>query len=163
MSRLQKIEEKFVLKTTSCWQWLGCTQRSGRKRKEAYGSVQYEGKVWRAHRLFYTLYKGEIPKGLHVLHACDNVFCVKPEHLFVGTHVDNMQDKLSKNRDHNKKKTHCLKGHPFSGDNLIVRKDGARSCRECMRVYWNKFDAKNREARRVKALQRYYAKKGGTL
>lgn len=52
-------------------------------------------------------------------------------------------------------------GHEFSGNNLIIRKSGARSCRICMRKYWNKFDALNRKERRVRALERYYAQKGG--
>ena len=133
--------------TTGCWQWQGSMQKSGKNGQALYPSIFIKvgkKKSWRGNRLSYTVFKGEIPTGMSVCHHCDNTKCVNPNHLFLGTHSQNMQDKLSKNRDHNKKKTHCLSGHPFEGDNLITRKDGARSCRVCMRAYWKKHDQKRR-------------------
>lgn len=76
----------------SCWQWLGCTIHHG------YGHFKINGKAVSAHRVAYELCKGPIPVGLHVLHRCDNPGCVNPEHLFVGTHDDNMEDKAVKGR-----------------------------------------------------------------
>lgn len=144
----------------TCLEWLGSFQKSGKMGQLLYPSIKSGKKTWRGNRLVWTLAKGEIPEGFLVCHTCDNSKCLNPDHLFVGTQKDNMQDKISKGRDPNKAKTHCKNGHPFSGDNLIIRKDGARSCRQCMRKYWNKFDAANRDSRRVRALQRYYARKG---
>ena len=76
----------------SCWIWLGSPSSSG------YGQCLYKEKHWSAHRLSYTLYRGEIPKGKLVCHTCDNKLCVNPEHLYVGTHKDNNRDTYARNR-----------------------------------------------------------------
>ena len=143
-----------------CLIWTKGFQRSGKRGQALYPHATIKGKTRRLNRVVLELSKGIVlTKEQHALHTCDSTKCLNPEHLFVGTHKENMQDKILKSRDHNKIKTHCKHGHAFAGDNLIIRKDGARSCRTCMRVYWNAFDAKNREARRVKALNRYYSRK----
>lgn len=63
-----------------------------------YGLLRYRGKLWRAHRLSWTLKKGEIPSGKNVLHQCDVKNCVRPSHLFLGSHAQNVADKCRKNR-----------------------------------------------------------------
>jgi hypothetical protein len=75
-----------------CWIWTGATSGS------SYGAAKMGGKQWQAHRLSYTLHRGEIPAGLLVCHRCDVRTCVNPEHLFLGTHRDNMIDKVRKGR-----------------------------------------------------------------
>ena len=75
-----------------CWEWTGGTFHSG------YGMVRFKGKIWRVHRLIWTLKEGPIPGGKEICHTCDNPACFKPEHLFQGTHMENMRDALKKKR-----------------------------------------------------------------
>ncbi len=81
-----------VLKNDSCWLWIGLTNSWG------YGRLQWDGKETGAHRISWILHNGIIPVGLSVLHKCDNPPCVNPDHLFLGTHKDNMEDCVSKGR-----------------------------------------------------------------
>lgn len=86
-----RFEDK-VLKTDGCWIWKAATRTTG------YGVFSYKGKPVTASRVSYILYKGEITDGLHVLHTCDNRLCVNPDHLFLGTNKDNVEDRKSKGR-----------------------------------------------------------------
>lgn len=89
-------EERFwekVNKTEICWEWMGYRDRTG------YGSFGYAHQHNKmAHRYSWEIHFGEIPQGLKVLHHCDNPPCVRPDHLFVGTQIDNINDMMSKGR-----------------------------------------------------------------
>lgn len=80
-----------VLKTR-CWVWK--PTRDDNK----YGRFWLERFNWKSNRAAYHLLVGPFDKELHVLHRCDNKGCVNPDHLFLGTHRDNMDDMLSKGR-----------------------------------------------------------------
>lgn len=72
-----------------CWEWMGT--RNGR-----YGSFCIRGEDFLAHRVSWAIFNE--PTLLCVCHRCDNGGCVNPEHLFPGTHLDNMQDMYKKGR-----------------------------------------------------------------
>lgn len=78
---------KKINKVGDCWIWTG-------SRKNSYGQFQNDY----AHRVSYRNFIGPIPVDTLVLHKCDNYLCVNPDHLFLGTHKDNMQDALAKGR-----------------------------------------------------------------
>lgn len=91
---LERFEEKYIPEPNSgCWLWIGADDNKG------YGHIKVNGSTIKAHRLSFNLHKGEIPVGLHVLHTCDNPICVNPDHLFLGTHQDNMLDRQVKGRN----------------------------------------------------------------
>lgn len=85
-------EARYTVADNGCWLWRGSTVGMG------YGTLCVNGRTVRAHRHSYELYVGPIPKGLFVLHSCDNPGCVNPAHLFTGAGADNMQDCLAKGR-----------------------------------------------------------------
>jgi DNA-binding XRE family transcriptional regulator len=90
------MEERFWSKvqkqSNGCW--LFTSVHGG----TAYGMLSVKEGEYLAHRISWVLHYGEIPQGTLVLHKCDVPKCVNPDHLFLGTHRDNSDDKLSKKR-----------------------------------------------------------------
>lgn len=74
-----------------CWIWKGDADS-----KNQYGSFKLAGGLFGPHRISYELYIGEIPKGMLICHKCDNMKCINPNHLWIGTKQDNARDASSK-------------------------------------------------------------------
>jgi hypothetical protein len=84
---------RFINKTDSCWLWTGSKNITG------YGKFYCKGKDFLAHRFSFSVAHGItlLPEQI-LLHSCDNPACVRPSHLTVGTHADNVADSLAKGR-----------------------------------------------------------------
>jgi hypothetical protein len=86
-------DNSIPLTECGCVIWLGHVNNMG------YGRLCVNGKMEYVHRAALELNYGEkIPVGLNVLHKCDIPTCINPDHLFLGTHADNVADKVAKNR-----------------------------------------------------------------
>jgi hypothetical protein len=99
-----------------CWPWIAC------KTEKGYGHFRFRGKIIRSHRVAYALSAGAISNEIDVLHRCDNPSCCNPSHLFLGTHTDNMRDKVSKGRSNNPSREHhpMAKLSPESVDDIRI-------------------------------------------
>lgn len=91
------VEERFWSKVDrrgpdDCWEWQAGSFTEG------YGAFLFRGTLWKASRVAWTLTNGEIPDDLWALHTCDNPPCCNPNHIYVGTALDNANDMVSRNR-----------------------------------------------------------------
>ena len=115
-------------KKATCWTWAGYVDKAG------YGVFRYKNKNMAAHRASYLINNGEIGEGLVIRHTCDNPQCVRPSHLIPGTQLENMLDKVERDRAGRGviKSTHCPKGHEYADPEhyyLNGHKQGCRTCR----------------------------------
>jgi HNH endonuclease len=115
-----------IIPEHSCWEWTASKFRDG------YGQIKVNRKNKKAHRIAYELFKGPIPENMLVCHTCDNPGCVRPEHLFLGTALDNSHDMINKGRYNNGKSdiTQCPYGHLYTEENTY-RHNNNRQCRNC--------------------------------
>lgn len=94
-SKVDKNGPVIVPELGNCWVWLTATT-------QGYGEIGIAGRTVRAHRLSWEIENGS-PTDMLILHKCDNPPCIRPDHLFKGTQLDNMQDAMAKGRlIHNK-------------------------------------------------------------
>lgn len=91
----QRFERMVIRREEGCWGWKGAPDKDGYGRIWSGGTG---GQHMRAHRVSFELFRGKIPEGLEVLHRCDNPPCTRPDHLFLGTNLDNSIDMVRKNR-----------------------------------------------------------------
>ena len=131
---LERFEAKYeVNPITGCWLWTAALMPHG------YPQFRYsKAKNGYGHRFAYEHFVGPVPKGKHVHHICKNKICVNPAHLELITPKEYPGI-------HNADKTHCKRGHPLSGENLMPNNYGRRVCRACHELWLEE----NQEHRRV--------------
>lgn len=123
---LDRIFAKVRQDPSGCWFWTGWRNHDG------YGRIRLDGRMVFVHRLVYELSTGPVPEGKEVCHTCDVRHCIRPLHLVAATHEENIRDAKLKGRMRGRGgRTHCLRGHAFTDENTIHRKDGTRTCRTC--------------------------------
>lgn len=123
-----------------CWLWLKSKTPYGYGRTVVYNSITQKVSNELAHRLAYLNLIGLIPEGLELDHLCRVTSCVNPTHLEPVTHDENMKRGKTANKEL------CKRGHPLSGENLVLRK-GYRQCRACGLL---------REEKYTETRQKYY-------
>lgn len=90
---IKRFREKFIpANPDKCWPWIAWRDDDG------YGGIKIRQRSYRAHRIAYFLYYGTDPQDKEVCHRCDYPPCVNPAHLFLGTTLDNIKDKIAKGR-----------------------------------------------------------------
>lgn len=131
-----------VKKTRTCWLWTG-------GRSKGYGLTTWQGRTISAHRLAYAALVGRIPPGKELDHICRNRACVRPDHLRIATHYDNVMAGANFTAT-NARKFCCPKGHPYA-----VVKGKKRTQRKCLTCKLEAMAAKRRQARMAKWEQRW--------
>jgi hypothetical protein len=125
-----RFAEKIALTDSGCLEWIAGLDKDGYGKFHRGGTGP--GSSTRAHRWSYEYHVGPIPDGLHLDHLCRNPPCVNPEHLEPVTCRENLM-RGDTPAARQLLRTHCPKGHPYSGDNLAMR-GNERRCRECGRI-----------------------------
>jgi HNH endonuclease len=146
-----KLKARTVEDAAGCWVWQGPVRTDPRWKKGEgrYGIASYwdkEAKRQRsftAHRAMWRAMTGEVFFGRtkFVCHTCDNGLCINPDHLYVGTPQDNMDDAVARKRFPQQQVTHCRRGHEYTPENTRVvtrKRNGApqRQCKACHLINW---------------------------
>lgn len=123
----------------------GCIEWEGTIDVDGYGRQNVNGKWCQAHRLAWESVNGPIPDGMQIDHVCRNRRCINPAHLELVTRKENILRGVGPTAI-NACKLFCKRGHALSGDNLRMRPNGSRECKECSRLRWRQYRLRKIEA-----------------
>lgn len=126
---------------TGCWEWPGTRGKAG------YGKIKAYGRMVAVHRFAYLSLVGPVPDGLHLDHLCRVRHCCNPDHLEPVTPLENSRRGIS--GANQSAKTHCPQGHPYSGENLLLTRQGWRCCRTCARSQQRATEIRRQEQRNL--------------
>jgi hypothetical protein len=144
--RARLTAEAIIDPTTGCW--LPPPGRRGPRREDhgRYRHIWIGGKKRRRHVVSFEAFHGPVPDGHEVCHSCDNPPCFCPEHLHSGTHGDNLREMVARGRwrGGGYNRTHCKRGHERTPENLYEHPSGAKQCRVCRSLGWQRWAEANR-------------------
>lgn len=166
----QKLYDRIMKKVrvdveSGCWIWTGPAWTKRKYAANRYGYISIYDPATKkqrtrgVHRAMWLARYCPLTPSIEVCHKCDNPLCCNPDHLFIGTHKDNMADSRRKGRHFLSAKTECKRGHPLSGENLYVDKNtGLRHCKQCgrdrqRRAWHEKPELRARQLARRRALR----------
>jgi hypothetical protein len=126
---IENFMKHIQVSETGCWLWTAKIAPNG------YGHFQHrlgykESKTVNSHRFSYEYFREKIPDGLVIDHLCRVSHCVNPYHLEAVTQQTNVFRGNGLARK-NHEKTHCIRGHELSGENLYICPLGKRNCKKC--------------------------------
>jgi hypothetical protein len=130
-----KVDIYFGIGFEPCWNWKSPLDNG-------YGRFWLQNRTALAHRISYLFFKGEIPNGKQLDHLCRNRSCVNPNHLEAVDIKTNVLRGIGPSAQ-NARKTHCKQNHLLSGENLFVNNRNQRVCKECHKVRFARWVAKN--------------------
>jgi len=133
--KVRNIRDRFwskVNRTSTCWLWAAATDKDGYGAFMVGSKKNHTKRMKKSHRISYQWAKGPIANGLEIDHICRVRECVNPDHLEAVTHRINWM-RGDNHAAKNMTKTHCRKGHEYSGKNLRVNSLGKRCCKMCDR------------------------------
>lgn len=156
LTDIQRFHKSYEVAPSGCWQWRLSKDKDGYGLFRIGGMIDGTRKQVRAHRWAYKNIISPFDDSLTIDHLCRNHGCVNPSHL------EPVSGRVNTQRGERATATHCKRGHPFSGENLMIQAEGKRRCRICSENTIRQWQKNNPDAVRA-AQERYNLKRSRGL